>query len=89
MDQLQGGSIYSALDIKAGFFNVPLAPGMDLFLGLVTQDGLYKFLRMPFGHLLAPCHFQAIMNMALSRSRRPLKTGIYLDDTTIQGNEIK
>jgi hypothetical protein len=36
LDQLQGGCICSALDVKAGFFNVPLADGMCEFLGLVT-----------------------------------------------------
>jgi hypothetical protein len=33
--------VCSALDIKAGFFNIPLAEGMSQFLGLVTQDALY------------------------------------------------
>jgi hypothetical protein len=36
MDQLQGATICSALDIKAVFFNIPLAPGLDMYLGLVT-----------------------------------------------------
>ncbi len=36
IDQLEGATICSALDIKAGFFNIPLAPGIDLYLGLVT-----------------------------------------------------
>ncbi len=43
VDQLQGASICSALDVKAGFLNIPLGEGMDMTMGLVTQDGLYKF----------------------------------------------
>lgn len=89
MDQLEGATVCSALDIKAGFFNIPIADGLDIYLGLVTQDGLYKFLRMPFGHALAPGHFQAVMNIALQRARRPLRAGVYLDDTTLKGTDLE
>ena len=83
IDQLQGGKVCSALDIKAGFFNIPLAEALADFLGLVTQDALYQFLVMCFGHKLAPGWFQMVMNIALSRAQHKLQHGTYLDDATV------
>ena len=77
----------SALDIKAGYFNIPLAPGMEKFAGVVTEDSLYVFLRMAFGYALAPGFFQAVMSEIIRRGR-PLQAGIYLYECTIGGNTI-
>ena len=57
MDQLQGCSIYSALDIKAGFHNIPIPAHLQKFAGITTPDGLYCWCRMPFGYNSAPAHF--------------------------------
>jgi hypothetical protein len=58
--------VRSALDIKAGYFNVPVLLELMQYLGIVTQDAVYYFMRMVFGHCLAPAHFQALMNYILS-----------------------
>lgn len=44
---------------------------------------------MPFGHVNAPSHFQGVMNVAISRAKFKIHAGVYLDDTTIKGNELK
>lgn len=88
MDELQGLKYKSALDIKAGYFNIPMAPGMERYAGLVTQDALFTFQRMAFGYSLAPGFFQAVMS-ELMRRGRPLKAGIYLDDCTVGANTIE
>ena len=56
-NQLQGCSVFSALDIKAGFHNIPKPAHLQKFAGIVTQDGLYCWCRMPFGYNSAPTHF--------------------------------
>ena len=38
--QLQGCSVFSTLDIKAGFHNIPIPSHLQKFSGIVTQDGL-------------------------------------------------
>ena len=88
LDELQGLKYKSALDIKAGYFNIPLAEGMDKYAGVVTQDGLYAFTRMAFGFSLAPGFFQAVMTEVMGRGRQ-LRAGIYLDDCTVGGNTIE
>ena len=73
----------SALDIKAGYFNVPVVSELVRFLGIVTQDALYVFLRMAFGHALAPAHFQTLMNYIMSQARWPVTASVFQDDTTV------
>lgn len=36
LHELQGGKVFSAIDIKAGFFNIPVSEGVAPYLGLVT-----------------------------------------------------
>ena len=79
----------SALNIKAGFFNVPINPPLQRFAGLVAQDGLYVFLPMAFGFATAPAHFQGVMPVALSRSRRPLSHGTFMDDCTLGSDSVR
>ena len=61
VDQLQGCAVYSALDIKAGFHNVPIPAHLQKYAGIITQDGLFCWCRMPFGYNSAPAHFQNMM----------------------------
>ena len=44
---------------------------------------------MAFGFTLAPATFQGIMNIALSRARRKLKHGTYMDDCTVGNNTLE
>ena len=43
--------------MKSGFLNIPVTEATSELLGLVTQDGLFKFKRMPFGCTTAPMFF--------------------------------
>ena len=54
---LQDAKVFSQLDIKAGFHNVPIAEEKRRWLGIATQDGLYEWCRMPFGPKGSPAHF--------------------------------
>ena len=48
LDSCSRAAILSAMDIKAGYHNVRCMPRMQEILGITTQDGLYKWVRMPF-----------------------------------------
>ena len=52
-----GIDVWSTLDLKNGFYNVPVAPGAWKMLGIATYTGLYRYFRMPMGVLSAPGHF--------------------------------
>lgn len=56
-DQFAYSLIFSAMDMKSGFLNIPVDDGSAVYFGLVTQDGLYVWRRMAFGLVNAPMHF--------------------------------
>jgi hypothetical protein len=56
IDESRVADCWSVVDIKACFHNFPVAEHAQPYLGIVTQDGLFIFLRMPFGLASAPMH---------------------------------
>ena len=48
---------WSILDLKSGFYNIPVAPHARKMLGIVTQDGMHRYHCMPMGVLSAPGWF--------------------------------
>ena len=81
--------VKSSMDIKAGFTNVRVPKDLQKYLGLVTQDGLYVYQRMPFGINAAPAHFQFVMHQVLNRGADPPKHSTYVDDCHTGGKDVK
>lgn len=54
VDMWATATLGSLLDMKACYMNLPVESGTEELLGVVTQDGIYVFLRMPFGVAQAP-----------------------------------
>jgi hypothetical protein len=44
---------------------------------------------MAIGFATAPATFQSVMNVALSRARRKMTYGVYMDDATIGGKDFE
>ena len=86
LDSCAGVSCLSAMDIKVGYHNVRCTPRTSFVLGIVTQDGLFKCVRMLFGPQQAPACFQYIMDTVL-HGVEGVKS--YLDDLKTQGNSWK
>jgi hypothetical protein len=57
VQRLHESTLFSGIDMKAGFLNVPVGSETADLLGVITQDGLYRYLRMAFGLLEAPMYF--------------------------------
>ena len=57
LDSCAGAHVLSAMDIKAGYHNVRCTPNTQNVLGITTQEGLFKWVRMPFGPQQAPACF--------------------------------
>ena len=49
--------VWSILDLKTRFYNVPVAPGAQKMLGNATHTGLYQYCRMLMGVLSALGHY--------------------------------
>ena len=46
---LAGTTVFSKLDLKKGYHQIPVHPDHMKKTAIITQFGLLKFVRMPFG----------------------------------------
>lgn len=65
LEQLEGARIFSKLDAKSGFWQIPLSKESDLFTIFITLFERYCFNRVYFGISSAPEQFQKQMSQLL------------------------
>lgn len=80
--RLGKGKIWSKLDIREAFHQVELSEDSRDVTTFITNRGLFRFKRLPFGLVTAPEIFQRIMEEMLSGCEG---TCWYLDDVIIEG----
>lgn len=83
LDALQGARVFSTIDLKNGFFHVPVEKESQKYLSFVTHSGQYICLKTPFGCCNSPAVFQRYINEVF---RELINEGIvlvYMDDVII------
>ncbi|CAM4939939.1 unnamed protein product [Rotaria socialis] len=82
IDKLNGSTIFSKLDLRSGYFQVPLAVDERDKTAFITADGLWEFNRLPQGLKNSPSVFQRLMNQTLGTLRWDICLA-YLDDIVV------
>ena len=61
-DRLSGCTVFSKIDLRKGYWQVPVHPDNIPNTSVITPFGLYEFLRMAFGLRNAGASFQRMMD---------------------------
>lgn len=83
IDQLSGKCVFIVLDLKSGFYKIPMHPDSVKYTAFITPDGHWEFLRVPFRLANGPAVFQRVMNKVLKEHAL-----IYIDDILIAARDI-
>ena len=85
---LSKAKVFSVLDAKSGFWQVPLDDSSSRLTTFNTPFGRYRWLRMPFGISSAPEEFQRRMNDTFGDIKG---TAVIADDLLVygEGDDIK
>lgn len=76
--------MYSVLDIKQAYHQVPIAKESQSYLTINTHIGLFAFKRLPHGIHSGPAIFQRIMDNLLSDIPKAVSR---LDDILVAGRD--
>eukprot|EP00882_Tetradesmus_deserticola_P002735 GHRQ01002908.1.p1 GENE.GHRQ01002908.1~~GHRQ01002908.1.p1 ORF type:complete len:1949 (-),score=411.99 GHRQ01002908.1:1876-7140(-) len=81
--RMQGATWRSKIDCRSGFFNIPLSQESQNFCAFWWEGKLYRFTRLPFGHVNATAIFQRIMEHELQQAGLGHCSVVFVDDVCI------
>ena len=84
LNALAGSSWYSTLDLRSGYYNIPIAESDCDKSAFITRQGCFRFTVMPFGPTCAPSVFQCLMDVVLCGLSHQACL-VYLDDVIVFG----
>lgn len=83
IDRLQTVKVFSTIDLKNGFFHVPVEESSRKYTSFVTPSGQYEFLRTPFGLSVSPSAFQRFVNIIFQKLVQDEIVVVYFDDVLV------
>ena len=88
IEAMAGVSWFSTLDLKSGYWQVPLDDSSKEKTAFSTGNGLWQFKVMPFGLCNAPATFERLMEQVLFGL--PMSVAlVYLDDILVPGRSFE
>jgi len=84
--QLAGKTIFTKLDLRKGYYQIPVAKQDVMKTAVITPFGLFVFRRMPFGLRNAGQSFQRFMDQVLAGVPHVF---VYLDDLLVASSSKK
>ena len=81
LEQLSGKYLFSTLDARRGYWQIPVSDDSRPKTAFAMHKGLYEFWVMPFGLCNAPATFQQLMQRILSGMNS--FCNVYIDDILI------
>lgn len=79
---------FVALDLRSGYWQIPMDEGSIMYTAFRTPQGLYEFTVMPFGLTNAPSTFQRSMDFLLGDLKYN-GASVYLDDILVYGSTFE
>ena len=80
--EFYGSAIFTKLDLKQEYLQVPLMKDSRNLTAFVSHDGVYRFRRMPFGLSSVPSAFQQMMATIMSGIKG---ASVFMDDIVVHG----
>lgn len=82
LDRLRDCIYFAKMDLRNGFYQIEIHPEDRYKTSFLVKDGLFQFLRMPFGLKNAPSIFQKIMEEILVGLAHRVCI-VYIDDVLV------
>ena len=73
----------ATLDCNKGYHQMKCTERASWCLLIVTHEGIFRYLRMPFGHKNAPAYFQQCMDSTFSKEISEGWLTVYIDDIIV------
>jgi hypothetical protein len=88
LHRLEGHRYFTKLDLKSGYFQIPIHESDIPKTAIVSQDGLYEFTVLAQGLVNTLPTFQRVMNEILANGRWDYVV-VYLDDIVVLSKTIE
>ncbi len=88
LERMGKAAIFSKMDLAAGYWQVLVNPRDRAKTAFTTREGLFQFIRMPFGLCNAPATFQRMMNAVL-RDLIGKCVFVYIDDIIVYSQDFR